>query len=110
MNVTTFKLAATVALPLILGGCVSAAEYSQKNSGFSSVSNKTAEATGKDTVWIQNRHDAQAVSGRVKTLLSKKNVDVETAVQVALLNNKGLRQPMPSSETLLRTRGSRPCS
>lgn len=91
MNVTKLKLAATVALPLILGGCVSAAEYSQKNSGFSSVSNKTAEATGKDTVWIQNRHDAQAVSGRVKRLLAKKNVDVETAVQVALLNNKGLQ-------------------
>lgn len=91
MNVTKLKLAATVALPLILGGCVSAAEYSQKNSGFSSVSNKTAEATGKDTVWIQNRHDAQVVSGRVKTLLAKKNVDVETAVQVALLNNKGLQ-------------------
>ncbi|MDX0973302.1 TolC family protein [Sinorhizobium medicae] len=91
MNVTKLKLAATLALPLILGGCVSAAEYSQKNSGFSSVSNKTAEATGKDTVWIQNRHDAQAVAGRVKTLLARKNVDVETAVQVALLNNKGLQ-------------------
>jgi len=91
MNVSKLKLAATVALPLILGGCVSAAEYSQKNSGFSSVSNKTAEASGKDTVWIQNRHDAQAVAGRVKTLLAKKNVDVETAVQVALLNNKGLQ-------------------
>jgi outer membrane protein TolC len=91
MSVTKLKLAATVALPLILGGCVSAAEYSQKNSGFSSVSNKTAEATGKDTIWIQNRHDAQAVSGRVKALLAKKNVDVETAVQVALLNNKGLQ-------------------
>jgi outer membrane protein TolC len=91
MTMTKLKLAATVALPLILGGCVSAAEYSQKNSGFSSVSNKTAEATGKDTVWIQNRHDAQAVSGRVKSLLAKKTVDVETAVQVALLNNKGLQ-------------------
>jgi len=91
MTVVKLKLAATLALPLILGGCVSAAEYSAPNSGFSSVSNKTAEATGKDTVWIQNRHEAQAVSGRVKTLLAKKSVDVETAVQVALLNNKGLQ-------------------
>ncbi|MBW9062344.1 TolC family protein [Rhizobium herbae] len=91
MTVIRLKLAATVALPLILGGCVSAAEYSAPNSGFSSVSNKTAEAAGKDTVWIQNRHDAQAVSVRIKTLLPKKTVDVETAVQVALLNNKGLQ-------------------
>jgi len=91
MTVIKLKLAATIVLPLILGGCVSAAEYSQKNSGFSSVSNKAAAAAGKDTVWIQNQHDAQVVSGRVKTLLSKKSVDVETAVQVALLNNKGLQ-------------------
>jgi outer membrane protein TolC len=91
MKITSIKLAATVALPLILGGCVSADEYSQKTSGFTSVSNKTSEATGKDTVWIQNRHDAQAVSGRVKALLAKKTIDVETAVQVALLNNKGLQ-------------------
>ena len=91
MTITKVRLAAVLTLPLILGGCVSAAEYSATNAGFSSVSAKTVEATGKDTVWIQNQHDAQAVSGRVKTLLSKKNVDVETAVQVALLNNKGLQ-------------------
>ncbi|MCV9997455.1 TolC family protein [Pararhizobium sp. YC-54] len=91
MSVAKLKLAATVALPLILGGCVSAAEYSAANSGFSMVSNKTAEATGKDTVWVQNRHDAQAATGRVKSLLAKKTVDAETAVQVALLNNKGLQ-------------------
>ena len=91
MSLFTFKCAATVALPLILGGCVSSTEYSATTAGFSNVSNKTAEATGKDTVWVQNRQDAQLVSGRVKTLLTKKTVDVETAVQIALLNNKGLQ-------------------
>ena len=80
MSLFTFKCAATVALPLILGGCVSSTEYSATTAGFSNVSNKTAEATGKDTVWVQNRQDAQLVSGRVKTLLTKKTVDVETAV------------------------------
>jgi outer membrane protein TolC len=52
---------------------------------------KTSEATGKQTVWVQNGQDAQAVKARVKTLMSKKTIDVETAVQVALLNNKGLQ-------------------
>ncbi|WP_428424711.1 TolC family protein [Pararhizobium sp.] len=85
------KLAAPLLLPLILGGCVQATEYSQKSAGFSSVSRTAAEATGKDTVWIQNRQDAQAVAGQVKMLLTAKNIDVETAVQVALLNNKGLQ-------------------
>lgn len=85
------KLAAPLLLPLILGGCVQATEYSQKNAGFSSVSKTTAEATGKNTVWIQNRNDAQAVAGQVKALLGSKSIDAETAVQVALLNNKGLQ-------------------
>jgi outer membrane protein TolC len=91
MSFFTLKWAVTVALPLVLGGCVSSAEYSAATAGFSNVANKTAEATGKDTVWVQNRQDAQMVSGRVKTLLAKKSVDVETAVQIALLNNKGLQ-------------------
>lgn len=91
MSLFTLKCVVTVALPLVLGGCVSSAEYSAATAGFSNVANKTAEATGKDTVWVQNRQDAQVVSGRVKTLLAKKTVDVESAVQVALLNNKGLQ-------------------
>jgi len=80
------RLAATLALPLVLGGCVSATEYAAKNAGFSSVEAKTAEATGKQTVWVQNQQQARVVSDRVKTLIAKKTIDVETAVQVALLN------------------------
>jgi len=91
MRSGTFKAAATLALPLILSGCVSATEYSAKGAGFTSVSLKTSEATGKQTVWVQNGKDAQAVKARVKTLMSRKTLDVETAVQVALLNNKGLQ-------------------
>lgn len=91
MRGRTFKASAILALPLILSGCVSATEYSAKGAGFTSVSLKTSEATGKQTVWVQNGQDAQAVKARVKTLMSKKTIDVETAVQVALLNNKGLQ-------------------
>lgn len=91
MITANLKLAATIALPFILGGCVSATEYSQKTAGFSSVSMTTAQATGKNTVWVQNKHDALAVAGQVKTLLARKSIDAETAVQIALLNNKGLQ-------------------
>ncbi len=91
MRGRTFKAAATLAVPLILSGCVSATEYSAKGAGFTSVSLKTAEATGKQTVWVQNGQDAQVVKARVKTLMSKKTIDVEAAVQVALLNKKGLQ-------------------
>lgn len=91
MTMTHLKLMVTVALPLVLGGCVSAAGYSAPDAGFFTVSDKAAEAAGKQTVWVQNRQDAQAVSQRVTTLLANKTIDVETAVQVALLNNKGLQ-------------------
>lgn len=85
------KPAATLALPLVLGGCVTAGEYAVKNAGFSLVAATTAEAAGKQTVWVQNQEQARSVSERVKALMAKKAIDVETAVQVALLNNKGLQ-------------------
>lgn len=91
MRHINIKLLSTLALPLILGGCVTAAEYSATNAGFSSVSDMSTNATRKETVWIQNQHDAKAVSSEVKALLSTKTLDVETAVQVALINNKGLQ-------------------
>ena len=89
MRGRTFKAAATLALPLILSGCVSATEYSAKGAGFTSVSLKTSEATGKQTVWVQNGQDAQAVKARVNALMSKKTIDVETAVQCGAAQQQG---------------------
>ncbi|MDP9809497.1 outer membrane protein TolC [Rhizobium tibeticum] len=86
------KLAALLALPLFLGGCVSSAEYAKKDAGFTAVSAKTSAATSKQTIWVQNQQQAQATSAQVKSLLArKKSLDVETAVQIALRNNKGLQ-------------------
>ncbi|WP_395773162.1 TolC family protein [Agrobacterium pusense] len=86
------KLAAVLSMPLFLGGCVSAAQYAASDAGFINVSAKTSEATGKQAIWVQNRVEAQATQARVKTLMAaSKSLDVETAVQVALLNNKGLQ-------------------
>lgn len=91
MSKMTFKIAIAIAFPLILAGCASTTEYAAKDAGFSTVSARTAEGTGKQTVWVQNQQQARAVSAQVKTLMAKKTIDVETAVQVALLNNKGLQ-------------------
>lgn len=91
MTPRTLKLVATLALPLVVGGCVSATEYAAKDAGFPSVEARTSEATGKQTVWVQNQQQARVVSDRVKTMIAKKTLDVDTAVQVALLNNKGLQ-------------------
>jgi outer membrane protein TolC len=83
------KLFAVMALPLLASGCTAA--YSAKDAGFMNASLKSGGATGKQTVWIQNQQQAAQARARVKALMAKKTVDVETAVQVALLNNRGLQ-------------------
>ncbi|MBY5707586.1 TolC family protein [Rhizobium leguminosarum] len=90
---TPTKTLATIAvIPFFLAGCVSSAEYAKKEAGFNTVSNTTAAIASKRTVWVQNQQQAQAASTQVRTILArKKTLDVETAVQIALLNNKGLQ-------------------
>ncbi|NKK78557.1 TolC family protein [Rhizobium leguminosarum] len=88
----TRNLILALAFPLALSGCVTGAEYSRKEAGFTSVANKTATVTAKETVWIQNRNQARSAAAQVKSLLSRtKTLNAETAVQIALLNNKGLQ-------------------
>ncbi|MET3586393.1 outer membrane protein TolC [Pseudorhizobium tarimense] len=83
------KLFAVMALPLLASGCTTA--YSAKDAGFMNASLKSGEATGKQTVWIQNQQQSAEARARVKALMAKKTIDAETAVQVALLNNRGLQ-------------------
>ena len=86
------KFVTVLAFPLMLSGCVTGAEYASKQAGFASVADKTAIVTTKQTVWIQNQNQARSAAAQVKSLLAqKKTIDVETAVQIALLNNKGLQ-------------------
>ena len=88
----TRKLIVALAFPLALSGCVTGAEYSRKEAGFTSVANKTAIVTAKETVWIQNRNQARSAAVQVTSLLAQtKPLDVETAVQIARLNTKGLQ-------------------
>lgn len=91
MTAGIFKIVAALAVPFVLGGCVTVTEYASTEAGFANVSFKTSQATGKQTVWVQSQAAAQAASARVKQLMARKTIDAETAVQVALLNNKGLQ-------------------
>ena len=90
--ITIRKLAVVAALPFVLASCVSGAEYSKPEAGFGTVAGKTSAITAKQTIWVQNQQQAQAASAQVRTLLArKKSLDAETAVQIALINNKGLQ-------------------
>ncbi len=88
------RLAFVALTPVVLAGCVTGAEveqYSALDAGFSTVSARTGAAIGKQTVWAQNKEDAEALAIRVHALVHKKTISADTAVQVALLNNKGLQ-------------------
>ncbi len=94
MSSQTWKPVAVALSPLVLIGCVSSAEVekiSNPYAGFPSVSAITRQATNKQTVWIQNKAQAEIIAKRVHKLIHKKTINANVAVQVALLNNKGLQ-------------------
>lgn len=79
-----------LAATLLLAGCTTN-EFTAKDAGFSAAQSKSA-VLSKETVWIQSRAEAERVDAQVKELLAQsKAVNAETAVQIALLNNKGLQ-------------------
>ena len=76
----------TVVAALVLSGCASFSP----DGGFASVQ-KTAQARlGKDVVWARSDADQDRINQRVSELL-KKPLSMDDAVQVALLNNRGLQ-------------------
>ncbi|WP_336057912.1 TolC family protein [Nitratireductor sp. CH_MIT9313-5] len=89
---------AALLLPGVLAGCVSGAAleadvaaYQDPKAGFIPVFAGSAQATGKRTVWVQSQEEALELRREIKSLVVQKLVGADTAVQVALLNNKGLQ-------------------
>ncbi len=82
----------TCLTPLFLAACATTgAGLGDPMAGFANVSARSAAVTGKESVWIQSSEQARAVSGRVSSLVRNKSIGPDVAVQVALLNNKGLQ-------------------
>ena len=69
-----------------LSGC---ATFS-KDGGFNAVENTVKEKIGQDVQWVKTKDDRKAVNERVQALLEKP-LNVDDAVQIALLNNNGLQ-------------------
>lgn len=74
------------ALALTLSAC----STFSPDRGFNSVQQATQQSLGKELEWPKNQQEAGQITERVQDLL-KKPLDVESAVQLALLNNKGLQ-------------------
>ena len=70
----------------VLGGCASFSS----DGGFAAVEKTAKDRLGKDVQWARSEADQDSIAVRVSDLLSKP-LTVDDAVQVALLNNRGLQ-------------------
>ncbi len=78
-------IAAATALAF-LAGCTTFSE----DGGFTTVSTAASERLGKDAMLMKTDQDRDAVAKRTRELLSKP-LSMDDAVQIALLNNRGLQ-------------------
>ena len=83
---TTLTLIALIAGGLLLGGCASFSP----DGGFAEVEKTAKERLGKDLRWARSDADRTAIDQRVAALLAQP-LSVDDAVQLALLNNRGLQ-------------------
>jgi len=80
------RVGAGVAIMVFLAGCTTFS----KDGGFGTVSSTATERLGKDAVIVKTDADRDAVAKRTQELLAKP-LSMDDAVQVALLNNRGLQ-------------------
>jgi len=80
------NLGVLVAAGSVLGGCAS---FSQ-DGGLDGVKSLAQQHIKQEVVWPKTEAEQKIIETRVNELLQK-DLDVESAVQIALLNNKGLQ-------------------
>ena len=78
-------------MPLLLAGCASLSA----DGGFQPIQQAAEERLGKAVQRVQSTADQDAVGVRVAELLSKP-LSADSAVQIALLNNRGLQASFQS--------------
>jgi hypothetical protein len=80
------RAVSAVAVAAVLGGCASFST----DGGFGSVETTAKERLGKEVRWARTSAEADSIDKRVAELLAKP-LGADDAVQIALLNNRGLQ-------------------
>ncbi len=80
------RLAMLLVAAAAIGGCASFSP----DGGFGAVEQTTKDRLGKDLRWARSDADLDTIAQRVSELLAKP-LTVDDAVQIALLNNRGLQ-------------------
>lgn len=86
LNVSAQRRFTAIISALLLGGCASFSG----DGGFNSVESIAKERLNKELKWVKSDADADNAQAAVKKLLANP-LTVDDAVQVALLNNRGLQ-------------------
>ena len=81
------RVAAPAFVAMLLGGC---ATFSP-DGGFAPVGEAVKARTGKDAAWARSDGEREALDRRVAEILARGPLGADDAVQVALLNNRGLQ-------------------
>ncbi|APD13719.1 hypothetical protein RO07_10315 [Pandoraea pulmonicola] len=79
-------MTAAVLATLVLSGCATFSD----DGGFGAVADATQQRLGKSAVWARDDTSAQALAQERDALLAKP-LDVDAAVQLTLLNHRGLQ-------------------
>lgn len=87
------KLQFVIGIPLVLGACATNVpdDYTESAAGFANVSIETTSAINMRTAFTQSQAENEALQKQVHTMVHRKTISADTAVQVALLNNRGLQ-------------------
>ncbi len=88
------RLIGSVAFIATLSACADTAtiaRFSEPRAGFAAVTDRSTDAQTGTPGWHQNAAEIAAAEARSKAMLQGKTISAETAVQVALLNNRGLQ-------------------
>ena len=80
------RVACIAVAAILLTGCTTFSN----DGGFGAVSTTASQRLGKDAVYVKSDEDREAVFKRTRELLSKP-LGMDDAVQLALLNNRGLQ-------------------
>ena len=87
----TARHGVTLLLPAALMGCASLAADFPVTRGFDGVASSVQAATGQSSVLVSTQAEARAVANETRDLVQGRTIDANTAVRVALINNKGLQ-------------------
>jgi outer membrane protein TolC len=86
MKASSIRLAVPLVLAALLAGCASFSA----DGGFGSVEQVAKDRLGKDLRWARSQDEQSRVDQRVAELLARP-LSADDAVQLALLNNRGLQ-------------------